>query len=88
MRQVLLDVAWTFPTDDTFWHDQVRQSRDTLKAVASAEGLLHPISYSNYAAAGTAAEELYGAKNAARLARLRDQVDPDRVMDLTGGHRL
>ncbi|KAM3422292.1 hypothetical protein BST61_g2651 [Cercospora zeina] len=46
---VLLDVAWAFSADDDYWRRQVRQSRDTLAQLAQEEGILHPISYSNYA---------------------------------------
>ncbi|USW59568.1 Putative berberine/berberine, FAD-binding, type PCMH, subdomain 2 [Septoria linicola] len=85
---VLLDVAWMFSKDDKFWRDQVRQSRNRLRDVASAEGILHPTSYANYSQGDISAEELWGAANAARLRRIRDEVDPSRVMELTGGFRL
>lgn len=46
------------------------------------------VAYSNYALADTSAEELYGATNAARLRAIRDQIDPDRIMDLAGGYDI
>lgn len=54
--------------------------------IAQEEGILHPISYSNYAQGTTPAQELYGSTNAARLASIRTEVDPQRIMDLTGGY--
>jgi hypothetical protein len=43
------------------------------------------VEYGNYALADTSAEKLYGRHNAARLRDLRDEIDPERVMDLAGG---
>lgn len=54
--------------------------------IAQEERILHSISYSNYAQGSTPAQELYGPANAARLARIRNEVDPQRTMDLTGGY--
>ncbi|CAK1359615.1 hypothetical protein CB0940_05789 [Cercospora beticola] len=85
---VLLDVAWAFSGDDEFWRRQVRQSRDALVKVAQEERILHSISYSNYAQGSTPAQELYGPANAARLASIRNEVDPQRIMDLTGGYAI
>lgn len=68
----------------------MRQSIETLKQVAIEEGIYRDTftAYPNYAISGTTAEELYGAKNAARLRAIRDQIDPDRVMDLAGGFSI
>jgi hypothetical protein len=65
----------------------MRQSIATLKQVAIAEGIYQETfpEYPNYALAGTTAEDLYGSQNAARLRAIRDQIDPDRIMDLAGG---
>jgi hypothetical protein len=79
--------SWANPAEDEWWHNRMRQSIATLKQVAMAEGIYQETfpAYSNYALAGTTAEELYGAQNAARLRAIRDQIDPDRIMDLAGG---
>ena len=41
--------------------------------------------YPNYASASRTVEELYGDANSGRLRAIMKQVDPDGVMDLTGG---
>ena len=38
--------------------------------------------------ADTPAEKLYGVENTARLRQIRDQIDPDRIMDLAGGYEI
>lgn len=60
---------------------------ETLKQVGREEGIYKDSfpEYSNYALACTSAEKLFGIRNAARLGRVRDEVDPERVMDLAGG---
>lgn len=68
----------------------MQQSVDTLKAVAKAEGIYNDASpaYPNYALSTYKGEQLYGAANAARLRAIKAQVDPNGVMDLTGGFVL
>lgn len=58
--------------------------------MAREEGIYQDsfVSYTNYATADTPSEELYGAQNVARLRAIRDKIDPDRVMELTGGFTL
>ncbi|KAL1642408.1 hypothetical protein SLS58_005482 [Diplodia intermedia] len=86
-----MDFAWLSPDDDEFWYDTMRSSVNRLKKVAQQEGIYSPsdfTTYPNYAIANTPAEELYGTKNAARLRRIRSQVDPDGVMKLAGGFSI
>lgn len=68
----------------------MQQSVDTLKAVALAEGIYNEDStaYPNYALGSYKGEQLYGAANAARLRGIKASVDPNGVMDLTGGFTL
>jgi hypothetical protein len=79
--------VWTDPGEDEWWYARVRQSLATLKEVAMDEGIYEDkfVEYGNYALADTSAEKLYGRHNAARLRDLRDEIDPERVMDLAGG---
>lgn len=82
-------MSWTNPAEDTFWHDELKKSADHLLSVAASEdpSVLPQIRYPNYAIADTPVAELYG-KNVPALRALRRRVDPDRVMDLTGGFRV
>lgn len=68
----------------------MRESLQRLKQVAIEEGIYKDTftAYPNYAISGTTAKELYGDQNAARLRSIRDQFDPDRVMDLAGGFSI
>ncbi|KAL1630403.1 hypothetical protein SLS56_004930 [Neofusicoccum ribis] len=85
-----LYVAWMSSDDDQFWYDAMRSSVQNLKNVAIEEGIYSSdfTAYPNYAISNTTAEELYGAKNAARLSSIRSQVDPDGVMQLAGGFSI
>ncbi|KAB8801903.1 hypothetical protein FH972_026724 [Carpinus fangiana] len=61
-----------------------------LKAVAIEEGI-YPKDYTmypNYSISNTTAENLYGAKNAARLRRIKRAVDKDNIMGLAGGFSI
>ncbi|KAK4131573.1 FAD-binding domain-containing protein [Trichocladium antarcticum] len=82
--------AWLSPAEDEWWHARMRESVQRLKQIAIEEGIYRDsfTSYPNYAIAGTTADELYGAGNAARLRSIRDRIDPDRVMDLAGGFSI
>jgi len=79
--------AWANPAEDGWWYARVRQSVATLKEVAMDEGIYKEtfLDYGNYALFDTTPESLYGESNAKRLRNIRDEVDPDRVMDLEGG---
>ena len=44
--------------------------------------------YPNYAISGTSVQNLYGDKNAERLERIREEIDPERIMELAGGFDL
>jgi FAD/FMN-containing dehydrogenase len=82
--------AWTNPADDDWWYARMRESTQKLKQIAIEEGIYRDTytAYPNYAISGTTAEELYGNQNAARLRTIRNQIDPDRVMDLAGGFSI
>lgn len=77
--------AWTSPLDDDFYAAAAKESARLLTALANSEGqdLSQYTLYPNYAIAGTPASDLFGAQNAARLARLKAQYDPINVMGLT-----
>ena len=89
-RQLNLYVAWIHSAEDEWWYARIRQALATLKQVARAEGIYNDTfpAYPNYALSNTTAEGLYGAQNAARLRVIRNQIDPERVMDLAGGFEI
>jgi hypothetical protein len=80
--------AWAFDTEDSFWYSAMRESVQRLVGVAKQEGIYVDSKYPNYAATGTPAELLYGVANARRLRSIRNQIDPDKVMELAGGFSI
>ena len=82
--------TWLSPTEDAFWRGGMQQSVDTMIAVAKREGIYDAelTAYPNYALSTYGGDQLYGPANAARLRGIKAQVDPQGVMDLTGGFRL
>ncbi|KAL9608862.1 MAG: hypothetical protein Q9167_006327 [Letrouitia subvulpina] len=82
--------TWTLPTEDAFWRGKMQQSVDLLTAVAKREGIWDPelTAYPNYALSTYSGNQLYGTANAARLRKVKAAVDPQGVMDLTGGFKL
>jgi hypothetical protein len=66
-------------------HDASRQSAAFLRSLTpySEEQVLYP----NYAIWDTPVKQIYG-RNLQRLRNIRDAVDPDNVMSLTGGFKV
>lgn len=78
--------AWALQADDTFWEGVMQQSVDHLTEVAKVEGIYDcSPAYVNYALYTYSGTQVYGATNVARLRTIRDQYDPDQVMELAGG---
>jgi hypothetical protein len=69
--------------------DSLRDGAKTIHDVAIAEGqnLSDAAVYVNYALFDTPLENMYG-RNLARLHRIKDKIDPERVMDLAGGFKF
>jgi hypothetical protein len=67
----------------------VRNFSDTVTAAAVADGqnLTDAAVYPNYALFDTTIEDIYGA-NIPRLQAIKNGVDPENVMGLTGGFKL
>ena len=82
--------SWASKSDDDYWINAMRQSVKHLRSVAAQEGIEVgvPKAYPNYAIAQTSADDLYGAENAERLRKIRNRIDPDRVMELMGGFNI
>ncbi|KAN0133064.1 FAD-binding domain containing protein [Lactarius tabidus] len=74
--------------DDTIAR-AVRNFSDTVTAAAVADGqnLTDAAVYPNYALFDTTIEDIYGA-NIPRLQAIKNGVDPENVMGLTGGFKL
>ncbi|KUI68345.1 Bifunctional solanapyrone synthase [Cytospora mali] len=87
---ISLYTAWDLSTDDAFWQNATKAAIASIKQVAVEEGIYSDsfTAYPNYAIAGTTAEELYGAVNAARLRTIKNSIDPDHVMELAGGFTI
>lgn len=82
--------AWTLPSEDAYWRTAIQTSVNHLLDVAKAEGIYDAdlTAYPNYALSTYTGDQLYGSTNAARLRAIKAQVDPNGVMDLTGGFTL
>jgi hypothetical protein len=59
----------------------------TAAAIADGQNLTNAARYPNYALFDTPLEDLYGA-NLPRLRTIKKVIDPENVMDLTGGFKL
>jgi hypothetical protein len=79
--------AWIGAENDQYWYNAIHASTSHLKQVAINEGIYPSDStaYPNYAVSGISATDLYDAANAARLASVRQQIDPNSVMEPAGG---
>ena len=75
---------------DSFFHDAVKQSAAHILNVALSEGQENienaPI-YPNYAIFDTPLQNMY-SENVPTLQSLRERIDPDNVMYLTGGFKF
>ncbi len=81
--------AWLNATYDDFFHDAIHRSAKRIRDVAIQDGqeITHAPLYPNYAIFDTPLRDIYGA-NVDKLHRLRKRVDPDNVMELTGGFKF
>ncbi|THU86891.1 hypothetical protein K435DRAFT_682719 [Dendrothele bispora CBS 962.96] len=77
------------PEDDTYFENALRRLVNAVQTVAVNEGesswdnLYCP----NYALADTPLVQMYGS-NVDRLRKIRERVDPDNIMLLTGGFKF
>ena len=69
--------------------DLLHDGAKTIRGVAIADGqnLSRAAVYVNYALFDTPLEEIYGG-NLARLRKIKAKIDPERVMDLSGGFKF
>ena len=81
--------SWMSPSEDTFWRGKLQESVDRLTAVAKQEGIWEAdlTTYPNYALSTYGGEQLYGS-NVGRLRAIKQSVDPDGVMELSGGFTI
>lgn len=79
--------SWSLESEDAFWRGVMQQSIDHLTEVAKAEGIFteDAYAYPNYALDTYSGAQLYGPTNAARLRKIQQKYDPNRVMQLAGG---
>ena len=86
---VNLDFSWTDEGDDEFVFSPMKELAANMTSVANSEGqnVADATLYGNYALADTPVEQIYGA-SLPRLQEIKRTVDPNGVMDLTGGFKL
>ena len=82
-------IMWSNASLDETMADLLRDGEKTIRGVAIADGqdLSHAAVYVNYALFDTPLEDIYGG-NLARLRRIKAKIDPERVMDLSGGFKF
>ena len=85
-----LDFTWTDEQFDQDFLDVIKQSTQRIKEAAIRDGQLGvaeaPV-YPNYALSDTPLEDIYG-DNVTKLRMLKERVDPENVMELTGGFKF
>ncbi|CAF3756624.1 unnamed protein product, partial [Adineta steineri] len=88
---ICLQFGWILESSDQFFINVIQSVADTLLQTAIEDGQdlggLKEILYPNYALPNTPLIKMYGS-NVDRLISIRQQVDPDNVMCLTGGFRF
>jgi hypothetical protein len=85
----LVNAVWLNSSLDSTIAGILHEGAQTIRNVALADGqdLSTAAVYVNYALFDTPLEEMYGG-NVARLRQIKSEVDPNRVMDLTGGFKF
>jgi hypothetical protein len=85
----VLTVEWSNSSLDDKVAFALRNFADAIRDVALADGqnVAHAAKYVNYALFGTPLEDIYGG-NVERLRKVRAAIDPENVMDLTGGWKF
>ncbi len=74
-------LGWVSESEDGVFHDAARKM--TLKL-----GMVGASRYPNYAMYGTSVADMYGEEGLKRTQDTRARVDPDGVMQLTGGFKV
>ena len=84
-----ISVQWSNASLDDTMAFALRNISDAIHAAALADGqnVSHAAKYPNYALFGTPLEDMYGG-NVQRLRKIREAVDPEDVMGLTGGWKF
>ena len=84
-----LTIEWSNSSLDDKVAFALRNFADAIRDVALADGqnVAHAAKYVNYALFGTPLEDIYGW-NVERLRKVRGAIDPENVMDLTGGWKF
>jgi len=81
--------GWTDPNEDNVIKQLAAESAAYMKqfVVDAGQDVANALIYPNGATSATPLEDIYGDA-LARLHSIRDAVDPDDVMSLTGGWRF
>jgi len=84
-----LSASWADPSVDDKMADVLRKSVKIARDAALADGqnVSHAAVYSNYALFGTPLEDMFG-KNLPRLRKIKNEIDPEKVINLAGGFRF
>lgn len=89
---MVINFSWTnsTPSVDDLMFSLTRETTGHVIQVAQEEGIFAPnAQYPNYAILGTDAAEIFGGQEGVeRLRNIAGRVDPEGVMDLTGGWKF
>lgn len=87
----VIQFGWQLSINDAFFVNEIQEVANSLLQAAIDDGQdvggAKQIRYPNYVIQNTSLSELYG-NNVQRLKNIRQSVDPENVMNLTGGFRL
>ncbi len=76
-----VNLGWVSESEDGMFHDAAREMTQKLGMVGASR-------YPNYAMYGTPVLDMYGEEGLKRMQDTRERVDPDGVMQLTGGFKV
>ena len=84
-----LIIAWNDKDLDGYVYESIRNLSALILESGMKDGqdLKDAGPYTNYAVYGTPVEKIYG-KNVERLREIKEEYDPFRLMDLTGGFKF
>ncbi|PBK85365.1 FAD-binding domain-containing protein [Armillaria gallica] len=76
-----ISLGWVLESEDSVFYDAAREMTQKL-------GMAGAPRYPNYAIFGTPVVDMYGEEGLKRMVTTKERVDPDGVMQLTGGFKV
>ncbi|KAK0229783.1 FAD dependent oxidoreductase [Armillaria nabsnona] len=76
-----ISLGWVLESEDGVFYDAAREMTQKLGTAGAPR-------YPNYAILGTPVVDMYGEEGLKRMVTTRERVDPDGVMQMTGGFKV